>query len=382
MKKKVCQIGFLKFGVGHYISHLYPYLSDEYKIKIITYTHGSPGDKLIVDDPIVTKNIKSYQQIINPHGWRESFQSLKQLFEIFEKEKFDILNLHISTYIRFSSFIFIPVIEHFKKKGLKVVYTMHDVLPFPEKETISEYLKYFYSLADAYIVGNEKEKNNLIQYFGFTKKIFIAIHGIYSMFNSGKIDKKEAEKNLGVSQFSKKILFFGALRDNKGLDDFIKALNILNQKNQDIFAIISCSVRGAVTFDKYQELINRYHLENKIKLIIKDYLYPEEIESQFKAADLVILPYTEVSQSGILNMAFAFEKPVIITDVFSEKDIVDNKMGYVVPRRNYILLAQKILEFFEEKNRNKFIINIKKYNLSHGFKETAKIHKIAFNSTQ
>jgi glycosyltransferase involved in cell wall biosynthesis len=81
-------------------------------------------------------------------------------------------------------------------------------------------------------------------------------------------------------------------------------------------------------------------------------------------------------------MAFAFEKPVIITDVFSEKDIVDNKMGYVVPRRNYILLAQKILEFFEEKNRNKFIINIKKYNLSHGFKETAKIHKIAFNSTQ
>ncbi len=382
MKKKICQIGYLKFGVGHYIAHLYPYLSKDYDIQILTYTHGSPGDVLVVDDPIITNNIGKYQQVINPHGWKDSFRSLKRLFEIFDKEKFEILNLQISTYIRFSSFIFIPVIEHFKKSGLKVIYTMHDVLPFPEKETVSEYLKYFYSLADASIVGNEKEKSNIIEYFDYKKKVFVATHGVYSMFNSGKINKKEAENNLKVSQFPKKILFFGALRDNKGLNDLIDALNILNKKGKDVYTIISCSIRGTVTFDKYQGLIDKYQLGEKIKLIVKDYLSPAEIENQFKAADLIILPYTEVSQSGILNLAFAFEKPMVVTDAFAEKDTIKNNMGYVIPAKNPEALAVAISDFFNNQSQiePKFIQNIQKYNKTHGFLQTAEVYKQAISS--
>jgi len=161
MKKKVCIIGTLKFGIGHYIAHIYPELSQEYDLNVLTFTHGSPGDILIMDDDVINKNVPKFRQCINPHGLLESTKSINTLFDIFDAEKFDLLNLHISSYTRKSAYIFIPVIEFFKNKGVKIVYTMHDVLPTPEGGKPTAYLQYYYNLADTAIVGNEQEKYNL-----------------------------------------------------------------------------------------------------------------------------------------------------------------------------------------------------------------------------
>jgi len=379
--KKVCQIGFLKFGIGDYMAHLYPYLSKEFNLSIITFTHDSLGNKLVVNDRIVSSQIKKYQKIINPHGWKETKSSIVKLFDVFEKEKFDIFNLQVSTYTRHTAHIFIPIIEYFKKKGLKTIYTMHDVLPYPEKETVTEYLKYFYNLSDAAIVGNENEKINLAKYFSYKNRIDIAQHGVYSLFNTRRVDKKLSKSKLNLEKYTNIILFFGLLRDNKGLDIFIKSLDILNKKGFNFHSLISVSVRTNDVFNKYQKMINKYQLNNKVTVIAKYYANSEEIEDYFSASDVVVLPYNTVSQSGILNLSFAFEKPMIISDVFAEKDIINNKMGLIFPVKNYQKLASSIIDFFNKKTsyENIFIKNIKNYNLNHSFKQTSEIYINLFN---
>ncbi|MBI3620102.1 glycosyltransferase [Candidatus Roizmanbacteria bacterium] len=379
--KKVCQVGFLKFGVGHYIAHLYPHLASQFDLTVVSYTHASTGEPLTVNDEIITQNVKKYRQLINPHGWAASYRSANNLFDLFAREKFDVFNLHISTYVRYTSFLFIPLIEYFKKQALRIVYTMHDVLPFPEKEIITPYLTYFYNLADAAIVGNDKERQNLADYFHFQNDTAVATHGIYDLFNSHRLSQTTALQILQIPPDKNRLLFFGALRDNKGLADLLKALKILIQQNDNFHLTVAVSIKEASDFDQYQALIDRFGLRNSVKIFIKDYIHSKDIETQFQAADLVVLPYTDVSQSGILNLAFAFEKPMIITDVFAEKDLVDKSMGLVAKTHNPQDLADTIRVFFNHKEEiTAYVANIQEYNKTHTFAETAKVYQKVFEN--
>jgi glycosyltransferase involved in cell wall biosynthesis len=377
MKKKICQIGTLKFGIGHYLAHLYPELSSDYDLTVVTYTHGSPGDELIMDDEVINKNVKKYIQLINPHGFKNSTDSINSLFNLFSQENFALLNLHISSYTRKSAYIFIPVIEFFKKKGLKVLYTMHDVLPTPEGHDPTIYLHYYYNLADAAIVGNRSEEKIMKETFGFSKPTFIACHGVYQLLNQKKLTQVESRNKLGIPLDKKVLLFFGILRDNKGLDDLINALNLLKG---DYILIIAISQRLGFTFEKYQKLLDQYHLAPWLKVILKDESAIEDIECYFQASDLVVLPYTSTSQSGVLNLAFAFEKPSIISNMFAEAEVVDGKMGFVVPPHNPKQLAEKIELFFTDRERylKTFHEHIRQYNQNHGFRQTAQVYKEAF----
>lgn len=377
MKPKICIIGTLKFGIGHYIAHLYPELSDQFDLTILTYTHGSPGDELKMDDDLINENVKNYKQCINPHGLAMSTSSLNTLFDIFTQEKFNVLNLHISSYTRKSAYLFIPVIEHFKKQGLKVVYTMHDVLPTPENGKPTQYLEYFYNLADSAIVGNKQEQDNLRNIFHYKNAISIATHGVYTLFNRGTYTQKSAREKLKISDNKKMLLFFGILRENKGMNDLINALNILKD---DYLLLVAISERMGTSFDSYQKLIENLNLGKYVKVIREDESSIDEIESYFQASDVVLLPYTSTSQSGILNLAFAFEKPSIITNVFAESAQLNNKMGLTTEPQNPLLLAQKIRQYFEEKDLKLplFQKNIKEYNNKTNFKHTAEVYKKAF----
>lgn len=376
-------IGFLKMGIGHYIAHLYPYLKKDYKLSVISYTHGALGDKLIIDDEIIKEYVKNYKLVINPHGFKETFQSTNELFEIFAKESFDVLNLHVSAYTRLTSYIFIPVIEYFKSKRTKILYTIHDVIPFPEGGRVSAYLEYFYRLADAAIVGNKQEMEKLKKLFHFEGKIFVATHGIYNLFNRNRLNQSEARETLDLKKGQNAMLFFGILRENKGLEDLIKAIYLLNQQGfKNVFLIIVLSLRSNISFDRYNKLIKQNQLNSQIKIIIKDSSTIQEIEMYFKAADLVVLPYTAASQSGILNLALAFEKPTIISNLFAETPYVNKKMGFVVDPKNPKMLAEKIKDFFRNKNAltKKFQANIFSYNKLHGFEQTATVYRLAFKS--
>ncbi len=114
--------------------------------------------------------------------------------------------------------------------------------------------------------------------------------------------------------------------------------------------------------------------------LIKEYIPSNQIERIFKAADVVALPYTQISQSGILNLAFAFKKPVIVSDVFFESDIINNKSGYVFPSTNIEQLANKLSQILSLSDLGKAMgENGYKYSVNkNSWRKVAKITNKAF----
>jgi len=109
----------------------------------------------------------------------------------------------------------------------------------------------------------------------------------------------------------------------------------------------------------YMDLIKQCNIQDMIE-IYDGYIPDREVEKYFAASDLVVLPYESATQSGIVQIAYGFEIPVVVTNVGGLPDVVQNNYtGYVVPPKSPEALAEKIEEFFSERKGNEFIKNIK-----------------------
>ncbi len=165
-------------------------------------------------------------------------------------------------------------------------------------------------------------------------------------FNSEKknksISRESARRELGIE--GKMILFFGFVRSYKGLDDLLEALPAILQKHPDALLVIA----GEFWKDKshYLESIARLGITSRVRIMDK-YIPEDQVATLFSAADLVVLPYRSISQSGVIPLAFAFGTPVIATRVGGNSDwIEDGKNGYLVPPCDPSMLAGAINQFF------------------------------------
>ena len=224
------------------------------------------------------------------------------------------------------------------------------------------------------------EKNRLKEIFKFNKQVVIGRHGVYNLFDQNRINTPTAKKHLKIDPNDFIILFFGILRENKGMEELINAIKLLKTKNslKNIKLLIYTTLRDHFELkDYYLSLIRQYKLEKDIiaNIRIKQTMSLKEIETIFKASDVVVLPYTHISQSGILNLAIGFHKPVIISDAFLEKEEIANKLGLVVPKKNSKMLAEAILEMKIDYNNylNLFNSHIKEYETAHNWEKLAKL---------
>ena len=110
----------------------------------------------------------------------------------------------------------------------------------------------------------------------------------------------------------------------------------------------------------YLEFIERLQLENRV-IHVNEYIAKEEVQGYFTAADLVVQPYVSATGSGVIQIAFAFNKPVIATRVGSLPEVKENgKTGYIVPPKSTNDLAKAIIRFFKENKSKEFAMNIEK----------------------
>lgn len=376
-KKKIAIIALLRGGIGHYIAQLSPYLSRDYNLIFISYKYGLPGDEVKLDDPAITNNItgKTYFSIAY-NNYKETNQSLGEVITILKEEKIDILNIHIGTIARETSYFLIPLALVAKKIGIKILYTFHDVEPFEKNQAGRDVLNLLYSLADGATVGNEAEKEKLIAKYNFpNNKLIMAKHGIYTIFDFHKYNQSSAKKHLGIPENKKVILCFGILRPYKGFDDVISAMPEILKNQPDAFLYINAGVR---VFGGPEDLIKKVKelkLEKNVKMVF-DFVPSNEIEPIFKAADVIVLPYRQVSQSGILNIAFNFIKPIILSNLFVEADEIKDKMGIVINpgKPNEIACAvDKILNDVEL--QKKYQKNMSQYINDNIWEETGKNYK-------
>ncbi|HLC01934.1 MAG TPA: glycosyltransferase, partial [Anaerolineales bacterium] len=167
------------------------------------------------------------------------------------------------------------------------------------------------------------------------------------------IGKAEARERLGLT--GKILLFFGLIRRYKGLPHLLEAMPLILRELDCTLLIVGEFYQGR---ERCLHLINSLGLASRVQIIDR-FVPDEEVSLYFSAADLVVLPYESATQSGIVPIAHAFERPVVTTRVGGLPEAVrDGETGLLVQPHNPAALAEAIVRFYEEGMEMRFRRNI------------------------
>ena len=203
-------------------------------------------------------------------------------------------------------------------------------------------------------------ESTLNDIFTFKKDIHAKLnpHPVYDNYGQ-LIERDEAMKLLGFDSSFSYILFFGFVRKYKGLDLLIEAFANSGLRNRKIKLIVAGEFYDDDVF--YKNMVAAYGLEDEI-LFFDRFINDNEVSAFFSVADIVAQPYRSATQSGVTQVAYHFEKPMIVTNVGGLSEIVpDGKCGYVVePNPDSIYRA--ISDFFVNNRLQEFSNNVKEEN--------------------
>jgi len=207
-----------------------------------------------------------------------------------------------------------------------------------------------YRLADHIFLHTEKMKRELLDEFGPRERAVSVIpFGINNSLRVTGLTRSEARGKLGISCKQKVILFFGAIAPYKGLDLLVEVFLTSLQCWADARLIIAGTPKaGSLGYmEKIQERIRSDANSERVLQRIQ-YIPDDETEVYFKAADVAILPYREVYQSGVLFLAYSFGLPVIASDVGSlAEEILEGETGFLCKPGDPAALAEAITRYFQ-----------------------------------
>lgn len=240
---------------------------------------------------------------------------------------------------------------------IPLLITCHNVFPH-ERFPLDRFLtRMVLKRADGYIVQSHLDEKDLLTVKPDANYV-VTPHPTYNAFKMKNMSKAEARALLAVGSDSPMLLFFGFVREYKGLKYLLDALPEVKKRIPDI----SLWVVGDFGDDKdvYLEQIEKNRIGDNIRLV-EGYVPDQEVEKYFAAADLVVLPYVSATQSGIVQIAYGFDKPVVVTDVGGLPDVVRHKeTGYVVPSGNAQEIAKAVISFYQEDRETDWESNIRK----------------------
>lgn len=188
----------------------------------------------------------------------------------------------------------------------------------------------------------EKELETVMKGKVYEKRV--TPHPTYDAFKLSGIGKSEAREKLGLKQEDKVLLFFGFVREYKGLKYLLEAMPEMIQRLENVKLLVVGDFDG----DKevYVDFIRKLQIDANV-IIADGYIPDREVEPYFAACDLVMLPYTSATQSGIAQIAYGFRKPVIATNVGGLPDVVkDGETGYLVEPKNSEQLALAVQKYY------------------------------------
>lgn len=241
----------------------------------------------------------------------------------------------------------IPLIEWIllkilQYKKIKIVLSAHDILHFERKTNLKTIYRLYHAF-DHIIAHTEDSKKNLVHKFDIAEeKITVIPHGEYSELIQTHPPKKLARNRLGLAENARIVLFFGYIRKHKGLHMLVEAFAQTIQKYPESILVIAGQCQE--DYGKYLEQINNLGLSKYVKSDIR-YIPHESIANYFSAADIVVLPYQHIYQSGILYLAFGARRPVIATRVGGLKEVVlEGKNGFLIPPNDVNTLADTLVK--------------------------------------
>jgi glycosyltransferase involved in cell wall biosynthesis len=204
-------------------------------------------------------------------------------------------------------------------------------------------------LSDHIFTHTEKMKSELVSEFGVpTSKVSVVPFGINNTVPNTGLSSGEAKRRLGVSRDDKAILFFGNIAPYKGLEYLVDAFVKLSKADETYRLIIVGRPKGPKDYwGRIHEAIRSNGIGRRT-IQRTEYVPDEETELFFKAADVLVLPYTHVFQSGVLFLVYSFGLPAITADVGTLKEeILEGQTGFVFQPRDSIDLTRKIEKYFK-----------------------------------
>lgn len=291
-----------------------------------------PGKSQFTDEPAPKGlEIKSVINSINPFNWIKVGLQLKN-------QKFDLVIVRF--WIPFMGPCLGTILRFVRQnKYSKIVCIADNVIPHEKRFGDLIFTKYFLKPVDAFVTMSAAVMNDLK---GFTqKKILCTPHPLYDNYGQA-VDRLAACKKLNLDPNFKYLLFFGFIRKYKGLDLLLEALKD-NRFKESSFKLI---VAGEFYEDK--ELCESLIQElNGQVITFTDFIPNDEVKLYFSVADLVVQPYRTATNSGITQIAYHFEKPMLVTNVGGLKEVViDHKTGIIV-EPNPSSIANGIFDFFQ-----------------------------------
>lgn len=312
----------IKGGMVHYVSQLANALAEENEVVVIAPT-GVDQSNFFLDNVLLIELplgnvIKNF--IVNTLVITRPLNFIKAIHRI----KPDVI--HIQEPSLWWTF-FLPFLSRYP-----LVFTIHDVHPHVGSRKFDQIIGQkciVHHSNDVIVHGQSAKKELLMKYPNLEKRCHVIPHGDYSFFLKYNTDVK-TEKDT--------VLFFGSIRAYKGLEYLIEAIRIVSEKNPDIKLIIA----GQGDLSRYETAIR----ENAdLFEIHNEYIINSEVAKFFQRASLVVLPYIEGTQTGIIPIAYAFKKPVIATNVGSIPEVVEHgKTGFIIRSRDSSALADVILQ--------------------------------------
>jgi glycosyltransferase involved in cell wall biosynthesis len=336
-------------GIAQFNARLFRSLEKIVNIEAFTFKNQYPkflfpGTTQFVDeddktDPIPAKRIVS---TFNPLTYNSSAAKIRQSNP----------DIFITNYWMSFFSVFMRLMAKSLPKNVKKIAIVHNLIPHEKRFFDSRLNKKFIYNYDGFVVMSQAVQQAVLSIRPDAKCLLIE-HPWYDHFGD-KISRFEAAKILNIESNKKTLLFFGIIREYKGLDILIDAFSSLDTSYQ---LIIVGEVYGDAAV--YHEKIS--NSSNPNIHFFNEYIPDDKVHLYFSVADLCILPYRSATQSGITATSFFYEVPIIATNVGGLKEtVIPNEMGLIIPPEDTEALKSAILNYFENQLDTKFKQNISK----------------------
>lgn len=229
-------------------------------------------------------------------------------------------------------------------KKTRVITIIDNLIPHEKRLFDKSLAGYFARSVDGFITMSREVLNQVDVFNEHSQKLF-SPHPVYDNFGK-KIPVSEAREKLGLDESGNYILFFGFIRDYKGLDILLEAMTLPETRENNIKLIVAGEFYTASK--PYLEFINKHGIADRV-ILRTDFIPDSEVSLYFSAADLVVQPYKHATQSGVTQIAYHFGVPMVVTNVGGLAEFIpDGKVGYVV-EPNPKAVAEGISRFFNNR---------------------------------
>ena len=332
-------------GIAQFNANLYRELEKQHEMQAVTFTRQYPkalfpGETQMVTekdtvDPIPTVRLLD---TLNPFTYLSTAGKIR---------KFGPDLLITKYWMTFFAPSLGTVARRMLRKTIRIS-ILDNVIPHEKRFFDKACNRYFLKNNDGFVVMSDSVLADLLT-LKPDAKYLRADHPLYDHFGE-KLNREEACSRLGLDPSKKIVLFFGFIRDYKGLDILLDAAANLPE---DYTIVVAGEVYGS--FEKYEKQIAALGIASRVKLF-NHYIGDNEVPAYFSASDVCVLPYKTATQSGITSIAMHFSLPVIATDVGGLSELVHHeKTGLIVEKPEAALLSDSLVRYFDQNLKEQFI---------------------------